>query len=89
MKRRQIIFIILSLVCISIAAADRQETKIKVACVGNSITYGFKLENRERDAYPFQLQRLLGENYEVENFGKSGATLINHGIPSLHEARRI
>jgi sialate O-acetylesterase len=77
MKRRQIIFIILSLVCISIAAADRKETKIKVACVGNSITYGFKLENRERDAYPFQLQRLLGENYEVENFGKSGATLIN------------
>lgn len=52
---------------------------IKVACVGNSITYGYLLEDRENTAYPFQLQKMLGEDYEVGNFGLSGATLLNKG----------
>lgn len=53
--------------------------KIKVACVGNSVTYGYGIENRELNAYPAQLQRLLGERYEVANFGHSGATLLRRG----------
>lgn len=53
--------------------------KIKVSCVGNSITYGMRLEDRERESYPVQLQQLLGDRYEVGNFGKSGATLLRHG----------
>ncbi len=52
---------------------------IKVACIGNSITYGACLDDREHDAYPAQLQRLLGNSYEVGNFGKSGATLLLRG----------
>lgn len=56
-----------------------QARKIKVACVGNSVTYGYLIENRSRDAYPSQLQRMLGEEYEVVNFGHSGATLLRHG----------
>lgn len=52
---------------------------IKVACVGNSITYGYTVENREQNSYPSQLQRMLGDGYEVGNFGKSGATLLNKG----------
>lgn len=52
---------------------------IKVACVGNSITYGYTLENRELESYPSQLQRMLGNKYNVGNFGKSGATLLNKG----------
>ncbi len=52
---------------------------IKVACVGNSITYGYTVENREVNSYPSQLQRMLGDGYEVGNFGKSGATLLNKG----------
>lgn len=55
------------------------ETPVKVACVGNSITYGASLENRELNSYPAQLQRMLGEGYVVGNFGKSGATLLNKG----------
>ncbi len=55
------------------------EPKIKVSCVGNSITYGMRIENREQDSYPVQLQRMLGDRYEVGNFGKSGATLLRHG----------
>lgn len=55
------------------------QTKIKVACIGNSVTYGYTLPNREQNAYPFQLQRMLGDKYEVGNFGKSGATLLTKG----------
>lgn len=53
--------------------------KIKVACVGNSVTYGMGIEDREHNAYPVQLQQLLGDAYEVENFGHSGATLLKNG----------
>ncbi|MBO7067640.1 MAG: sialate O-acetylesterase [Bacteroidaceae bacterium] len=69
------ILIVLCLCCIAVQAS----AKIKVACVGNSITYGYGIANRETDSYPSQLQGLLGEEYEVGNFGKSGATLLNHG----------
>lgn len=53
--------------------------KTKVACVGNSITFGYLLENREVNCYPSQLQRMLGDDYEVGNFGFSGATLLERG----------
>lgn len=52
---------------------------VKVACVGNSVTYGYKLADRSSHAYPAQLQQLLGDNYRVENFGHSGATLLEKG----------
>lgn len=54
--------------------------KVKVACVGNSITYGLKIADRERNSYPAQLARLLGDDYEVGNFGHSGATLMEKGF---------
>ena len=55
------------------------EPKIKVSCVGNSITYGMRLDDREHESYPARLQEMLGDRYEVANFGKSGATLLRHG----------
>lgn len=43
---------------------------IKIACIGNSITeYG----------YPTRLQELLGADYQVENDGVSGTTLLKKG----------
>ena len=56
-----------------------QQKTIKVACVGNSITYGYGIENREQNSYPSVLQRLLGKGYKVGNFGHSGATLLSKG----------
>lgn len=53
--------------------------KTKVACIGNSVTYGSGIENREINCYPVQLQQLLGERYEVVNFGKPGTTLLSKG----------
>lgn len=74
MKRFLFACIALSLIAISLHAQ-----KIKVACVGNSVTYGYGLDRPEVNAYPAQLQRLLGDEFEVGNFGKSGATLLNKG----------
>ena len=45
-KRFLLLFFALALVSATEAKPLR---KVKVSCVGNSITYGMKLENRERD----------------------------------------
>lgn len=52
---------------------------IKVACMGNSVTYGYLLKNPVVNAYPARLQQMLGAQHEVKNFGHSGATLLRHG----------
>lgn len=64
---------------LSVCAASRRTAPIRVACIGNSITYGYLLKDREREAYPAVLQQLLGSGYQVGNFGKSGATLLARG----------
>ena len=61
------------------AAAFCASAVTKVACVGNSITCGKKIPDREATCYPSRLQRMLGTDYEVGNFGHSGATLLNNG----------
>jgi sialate O-acetylesterase len=53
--------------------------KIKVACVGNSVTAGYLLAKPQQESYPAQLQQLLGDQYLVGNFGHSGATLLKKG----------
>lgn len=61
-----------------LAKADLSQP-IRVACVGDSITYGAGLANRERDSYPAWLGRWMGPGYDVRNFGHSGATLLQKG----------
>ena len=46
--------------------------QIKVACVGDSITYGHGISNWPKNNYPTVLQNLLGESYHVQSFGVSG-----------------
>ena len=46
----------------------------KVACVGDSITWGFTIVNRSKYSYPAVLQQLLGEGFEVRNFGYNDAS---------------
>ena len=51
------------------------ENPVRVACVGDSLTEG---------GYPEVLQSVLGECYEVENFGRSGSTVA--GFPKDNAA---
>ena len=58
---------------------------IKVACIGNSVTYGYGHENPDSTSYPSQLAEMLGDDYKVGNFGKSGATLLRKGHRPYNE----
>lgn len=49
---------------------------IRIACVGNSITEGYGLKDKQTESYPARLQQLLGEGYQVLNAGLSGYTLM-------------
>ncbi len=50
----------------------------KVACIGDSLTRGYLLENTT-DSYPSQLQKALGSDYEVRNFGYTASYVIDDG----------
>lgn len=56
-----------------------KEGQIKVACVGDSITYGHGISDWKKNSYPALLQELLGEKYHVANFGSSGACVNPNG----------
>lgn len=51
--------------------SEAAENQIKVACVGDSITYGHGITGWPNNTYPAVLQNLLGEGYHVNNFGVS------------------
>lgn len=68
---------ILAILMVHTAPAGAQT--VKIACIGNSITYGAGIENRDKLSYPAQLQAWLGDSYEVRNYGVSGATMLRKG----------
>ena len=51
---------------------EPEDGQIKVACIGDSITYGHGISYWPKNNYPVLLQGLLGENYHVQSFGVSG-----------------
>lgn len=53
--------------------------RAKVACIGDSITFGYGLKSPLTDSYPAVLQNLLGEKYEVRNYGFSARTMSQSG----------
>ena len=75
--KRHLTLLILSLV-IGMSSLFAQSS-IRVACIGNSVTYGYGHHTPASTSYPTRLGEMLGAAYEVRNFGHSGATLLNHG----------
>jgi acyl-CoA thioesterase-1 len=67
----------LFLVLLFMAILSSAQVKVKVACIGNSITEGAEIEKALR--YPEQLQTMLGDGYEVRNYGLGGRTLLRKG----------
>ncbi len=66
-----------------------QNTVMRVACVGDSITQGVGVRNEAINSYPAQLKRMLGEGWDVKNFGKSGATLMKQGNRSYWDTTQF
>jgi len=52
-----------------------REGQIKVACVGDSLTYGSNLDGWYKNNYPVKLQNILGDKYCVNNYGHPGSTV--------------
>ena len=52
---------------------------VRVACIGNSITDGHGIDMCSAYGYPAELQKLLGQDYWVKNFGVSARTMLNKG----------
>ena len=75
--KSQVLVVVLMVLCIAGAAGAK-----RVACVGDSITYGSGISDRAHDSYPAQLEQILQQYdtaWEVDNFGVSGATLLSNG----------
>ena len=69
--------VLLSVLAVALCAtAVAASEKVRVACIGDSITYGYGLADRDHDSYPAQLQKILDVKLpgkcEVRNFGNSG-----------------
>ncbi|MBO4268875.1 MAG: hypothetical protein J5869_05845 [Bacteroidaceae bacterium] len=76
--------ILLSAIVLTMVSCHREP--IRVACVGDSITYGHGIKDRIHDAYPGVLSAMLGEKYDVRNFGVSGTTaMTGTDMPYMNE----
>lgn len=64
---------------------DLPENPLKVAALGDSITWGFGLENRMENSWPSLLQKLSDGAFITENFGRNGATVSCFGDRSYIE----
>lgn len=54
-------------------------SQIKIACVGDSITYGFGIKNQPSNSYPRLLGNMLGSECTVSNFGNIRVTVQPDG----------
>ena len=70
----------------AVEKADVRSEPVRVACIGDSITYGFHLD--PADTYPAQLQTYLGDGYVVENFGLNGAAVSDYVNTPVFAAAR-
>lgn len=71
--------IVIILVCLTLVytGLSAQKHPVKIACVGGSATFGDQMQRRSRNAYPAQLEAMLGEGYSVANFGVSDSVSKN------------
>lgn len=65
---------------------NEDEGAFKIACIGDSITYGEGLQNPDRDSYPAILGSLFGSNCKVRRFGQQGGTVRNFDEQTWQEA---
>lgn len=79
----QFAFILFALILPTVLNAQN----LRIACIGNSITFGARLDKPDLESYPAVLAEMLKTNdylnYEIKNFGIGGATILRFGTPNL------
>ena len=66
-----------------------EDGQIKVACIGDSTTYGHGVAGWPINNYPAQLQKMLGDKYHVSNFGQNGSTVSDDGDKPYTETKQF
>ena len=74
-----IALLLFAMILSSFSSYAQDAKRVRVACVGNSITYGATIEKRFQNCYPTILQQFMGEGYDVRNFGVSGSVVLQKG----------
>jgi len=70
----------------NLGLSSQNKPLTKIACIGNSITYGAYIKDRIKNSYPAQLGQMLGEAYMVRNYGHNGRTMLTKGdLPYMYE----
>jgi lysophospholipase L1-like esterase len=70
------VLLLVTLLFVTSILAEQIE-KIRVTCIGDSITEGYGCVN---STYTVNLQNILGEKYYVTNAGASGQTMLKEGL---------
>ena len=81
-------YLFLFVICLVLVhETNAQSKKVQIACIGNSITFGARVQNPASESYPAVLNSLLQgggySGYQVKNFGIGGATVIRFGTPNI------
>ena len=83
----RISFLMIAILAASLLGAERPidpknyDHPVRVACVGDSITAGVGTADPAKESYPAQLQLILGQGWEIQNFGVGGRTLLRKQDP--------
>lgn len=62
---------------------------LTVACLGDSITSGYKLRNPKQNSFPAQLEKMTQSHWKVLNAGVPGATVIRDGDIPIWEQKEF
>lgn len=54
----------------------KEKETVSIACVGDSITEGWRSSNPALHSYPAVLQELIGARFKVKNYGIGGSTVM-------------
>jgi acyl-CoA thioesterase I len=84
MFRRTFPFFFAFLLASPTHADEANPAQVRIACLGDSITYGAKADPKT-ESFPAQLQQMLGGQCIVKNFGVGGATMMRRGKPNAFQ----
>lgn len=80
------ILVISSLLVISCNTSQKyisdKNSKVKIAFIGNSITYGLGISKRKTNSFPGIIQDSLNNGYIIGNFGVCSSTMLKKGFRS-------
>ncbi len=73
----------------TLAATVTSQARVRVACLGDSITLGAGIRDREHMSYPAQLAFRLGDGFAVRNFGVGSRTLLRASDAPYMQTRQF